>query len=227
MTLGPAGTSARLIALLPWPWPGCSHLSPLLPRTRRSGCLVVSSLSLSACLPACQPASLAFRTGKTLLSRCYFFAPLHPFPRLPLAPNALHCSGSALPCTSLTMAAFVSTDADDKPHHHHLPPPPPSLQQSQDAFAHQYPNTPTSSSSQHPRISHRPSADFRHNSSSTMPGQNANGPVPVPAQPSHGRMNNGHAQAANLRDMPFAGPRSPPNNKSRPRQYIPRQSRPS
>ncbi|CAI6335515.1 unnamed protein product [Periconia digitata] len=128
------------------------------------------------------------------------------------------------------MAAFVSTEVDDdKPHYNDVPPPP--LQPQQHAFAHQlsppppppphsYSSTPTttnsaSSSSQPPRISHRPSGDFRHTSSGNMPAQNPNGSMPVPAAAaSHSRMSNGHAQPSNMRDMAFAGPRSPPNNKS-------------
>lgn len=39
-----------------------------------------------------------------------------------------------------------------------------------------------------------------------MAGPNGNGPMAVPG----GRMGNGHGH----RDMNFAGPRSPPNNKS-------------
>ncbi|KAF2134672.1 hypothetical protein P153DRAFT_278819 [Dothidotthia symphoricarpi CBS 119687] len=44
-----------------------------------------------------------------------------------------------------------------------------------------------------------------------MAGANGNGPVPVPS----GRMANGHGHGgANLREMGFGGPRSPPNNKN-------------
>ncbi|KAF2106319.1 hypothetical protein BDV96DRAFT_654877 [Lophiotrema nucula] len=60
-----------------------------------------------------------------------------------------------------------------------------------------------------PRISHRPSGNFRHDSANGSMA-NGNGPMPVPGP--HGRMSNG--QGANLRNMGFDGPRSPPNNKS-------------
>ncbi|PSN64524.1 hypothetical protein BS50DRAFT_498441 [Corynespora cassiicola Philippines] len=46
-----------------------------------------------------------------------------------------------------------------------------------------------------------------------MAGANGNGPMPVPGG-SHGRMGNGHGHGANMREMGFGGPRSPPNNKS-------------
>ncbi|KAL5378619.1 hypothetical protein DPSP01_009030 [Paraphaeosphaeria sporulosa] len=97
----------------------------------------------------------------------------------------------------------------DAPHHS-----PPPLQP--DAFAHQL-NPPPASLPPNPRpISHRASADARHAASNAaMPAADGNAPVPVPGGP-HGRMgSNGHAaHGANLRDMGFGGPRSPPSSKS-------------
>lgn len=109
------------------------------------------------------------------------------------------------------MTAFAPRQSQEprlpeKPHHS-----PPPIQQ--DPFAHQLNPPPAAVPQQNPRVAHRASADFRHNSSTTtMP--NTNGPMPVPAGP-HSRMgSNGHGHGANMRDLGFAGPRSPPNNKS-------------
>ncbi|KAF2746928.1 hypothetical protein M011DRAFT_494763 [Sporormia fimetaria CBS 119925] len=96
--------------------------------------------------------------------------------------------------------------------------PPPSHAPPQSlAFSHQVPPVPHTQSaaarSQNSRLNHRPSGDFRHPPGHpNMPGGNGNGPMPVPGGP-HGR--NGHPHAAHMRDMGFAGPRSPPNNKSK------------
>lgn len=113
-----------------------------------------------------------------------------------------------------------------KPHHE---PPPRPLQVQHGPFAHQLnpspspspspqPHAPTPSSSPSPSPSAQPHARpssralvlGHHLSSAAMAGANAHAPMAVPG----GRIN-GHDHRANLRDMGFAGPRSPPNNKSR------------
>lgn len=117
------------------------------------------------------------------------------------------------------MTAFAPRQSLHADEPHQSPPP---LQQ--DPFAHQL-TTPTAAmlpdQQQQQQQQHRqqPPPDFRPNSSHQQPlgpanGNAANAPMPVPA--AHGRMRNGHAQqqGANLREMGFAGPRSPPNNKS-------------
>ena len=108
------------------------------------------------------------------------------------------------------MAAFApskfASDVGEKPHQE---PPPQHLQHG--PFSHQLnpPTAPFPASS--PQVSRRTSRDLRHQlSSGAMAGANAHGPMAVPG----GRVN-GHEHRANLREMGFAGPRSPPNNKSR------------
>jgi hypothetical protein len=112
------------------------------------------------------------------------------------------------------MATFAPTnfpsDVGDKPHQE---PPPQHLQHG--PFAHQL-NPPTAQyTSNPPQISRRASRDLRpQHSNGAMAGANGHGPMAVPG----GRIN-GQEHRANLREMGFAGPRSPPNNKSTSRQY--------
>lgn len=121
------------------------------------------------------------------------------------------------------MTAFAPTsfptDLAGTPHHE--PPPP---RHPPGPFAHQSnqsnpPNPPVTSNP--PHLSRRSSRDLRHHlSNGAMAGANGNGPMAVPG----GRINanggggggggNGNGHGANLRDMGFAGPRSPPNNKN-------------
>lgn len=103
---------------------------------------------------------------------------------------------------------FALDAGDDKPHHE---PPPPPLPHG--PFAHQLNPPPTQPySSATPKLSPRPSRDLRHHlSSGAMAGPNTHAPMAVPG----GRINQpAHDHRPNLRDMGFAGPRSPPNNKS-------------
>lgn len=108
--------------------------------------------------------------------------------------------------------AFAPTNpepADEQPHHEF---PPPSHLQS-GPFAHQLNPPAAAYASSPPQNAHRPARALRQPSSNAaMASSNGNGqPMPVPG----GRVN-GHGHAANMREMGFAGPRSPPNNKSRP-----------
>lgn len=111
------------------------------------------------------------------------------------------------------MATFAPTnfpsDVGDKPHQE---PPPKHLQHG--PFSHQL-NPPAAPFSPNPpQISRRASRDLRHQlSNGAMAGANGHAPMAVPG----GRINGGHEHRANLREMGFAGPRSPPNNKSRSR----------
>jgi len=100
--------------------------------------------------------------------------------------------------------------ADEQPHHGL---PPPASQHQNGPFAHQLERSPAEYASSPPQSAHRPARALRqHASNGGMASADANGqPMPVPG----GRIN-GHGHAANLREMGFAGPRSPPNNKSRP-----------
>ncbi|EUC37986.1 hypothetical protein COCVIDRAFT_26685 [Bipolaris victoriae FI3] len=103
---------------------------------------------------------------------------------------------------------FALDAGDDKPHHE---PPPPPLPHG--PFAHQLNPPPTQPySSATPKLSPRPSRDLRHHlSSGAMAGANTHAPMAVPG----GRINQpAHDHRPNLRDMGFAGPRSPPNNKN-------------
>jgi hypothetical protein len=105
----------------------------------------------------------------------------------------------------------ASSAPGDTPHHN---PPPPHVQHG--PFAHQLHPPPASAftSNNPPQVSRRASRDLRHHASNGAMA-NGNGPMAVPG----GRMANGHAHGGhgqNQRDMAFAGPRSPPNNKSRP-----------
>ncbi|KAF2012128.1 hypothetical protein BU24DRAFT_465697 [Aaosphaeria arxii CBS 175.79] len=100
--------------------------------------------------------------------------------------------------------------------HQEVPPPPQQLDHS--PFAHQLnaPNPPFSPSntSNPSHSSQRPVQDFRQPSANgKMSGANGNGPVPVPSG-QHGRAGNGPSHGAQMREMGFGGPRSPPNNKS-------------
>ncbi|KAF2272132.1 uncharacterized protein EI97DRAFT_234526 [Westerdykella ornata] len=102
--------------------------------------------------------------------------------------------------------------------HFDLPPPAqPQAAAQHGAFGHQLPldqRFPSGKPPQIPRNNQATSEDFRHPPlPSRMPGANGNGPLPVPSGP-HGRMGNGHAHERHMREMGFAGPRSPPNNKS-------------
>ncbi|CAN9161143.1 unnamed protein product [Alternaria alternata] len=107
------------------------------------------------------------------------------------------------------MATFAPTnfpsDVGEKPHQE---PPPQHLQHG--PFSHQL-NPPTAPyTSNPPQISRRASRDLRpQHSNGAMAGANGHGPMAVPG----GRIN-GQEHRANLRDMGFAGPRSPPNNKN-------------
>jgi hypothetical protein len=115
-------------------------------------------------------------------------------------------------------------EADEPPHHQEqLPPPSTQLQPQQlpdGPFAHQL-NPPTTA------YASSPPQNRQQHSSGGMASTNGNGngnghghgngssnpsgqPMPVPG----GRVN-GHGNGAHLREMGFAGPRSPPNNKSR------------
>lgn len=121
-----------------------------------------------------------------------------------------------------TFAPPNSSSAQDlaDPPHQDVPPPP---QLEHDPFSHQLtaPNPPFSPSHKSNPIqpSRRPSQDFRRSSANgNMSGANGNGPVPVPGG-SHGRAGNGHSHGAQMREMGFGGPRSPPNNKSKPQKF--------
>ncbi|KAF1945656.1 hypothetical protein EJ02DRAFT_338262 [Clathrospora elynae] len=112
------------------------------------------------------------------------------------------------------MTAFVPTglpsDVANAPHQE-LPPPLPQAPHLQHGpFSHQLnpPNPPYASTT--PHMSRRASRDLRHQpSNGAMAGANGNGPMAVP-----GGRTNGHEHRANLREMGFAGPRSPPSNKN-------------
>jgi hypothetical protein len=112
--------------------------------------------------------------------------------------------------------------ADEQPHY---AAPPPSSQLQSGPFAHQLSPSTAAYASSPPQTALRSSRTPRHlPSNGAMASANGNGsgngnsnsngqPMPVPG----GRIN-GHAHGhnnANLREMGFAGPRSPPNNKSR------------
>ena len=106
-------------------------------------------------------------------------------------------------------------EADEPPHHQEqLPPPSTQLQpQVQDGpFAHQLNPSTAAYASSPPQNTHRPARALRQQPpNGGMASTNGNGqPMPVPG----GRIN-GHGNGAHLREMGFAGPRSPPNNKSR------------
>ena len=124
-------------------------------------------------------------------------------------------------------AAFAPTshmhsraEADEP--HHELPPP--SSQLHDGPFAHQLNPPTTAYASSPPPNPPRPPRALRQqppngvmasaNGNNGRGDGNGNGngqPMPVPG----GRVN-GHGNGAHLREMGFAGPRSPPNNKSRP-----------
>lgn len=126
----------------------------------------------------------------------------------------------------------AEAQADEPPHHQEqLPPPSTQLQPQQlpdGPFAHQLNPPTTAYASSPPQNPPRPSRALRQqHSSGGMASTNGNGngngnghgqgssnpsgqPMPVPG----GRVN-GHGNGAHLREMGFAGPRSPPNNKSR------------
>ncbi|KAE8837808.1 hypothetical protein P3342_000631 [Pyrenophora teres f. teres] len=112
------------------------------------------------------------------------------------------------------MAAFAPSkfpsDVVEKPHQEPPPPPPPPPHLQHGPFSHQL-NPPTAPfPTNSPQLSRRTSRDLRHQpSSGAMAGANGHGPMAVPG----GRVN-GHEHRANLREMGFAGPRSPPNNKN-------------
>lgn len=107
--------------------------------------------------------------------------------------------------TAFSPTSHPISDLTDTPH---LDLPPPQQHLANGPFSHQL-NPPASAFAAHntqpPR---RQSRDLRqHASNGAMAGANGNEPMPVPG----GRIN---GQGANLREMGFAGPRSPPNNKS-------------
>lgn len=97
----------------------------------------------------------------------------------------------------------------DEPHHEL---PPPSSQLHDGPFAHQLSPPSTAYASSPPQNPPRPPRALRQQPpNGVMASANGNGqPMPVPG----GRVN-GHGNGAHLREMGFAGPRSPPNNKSR------------
>lgn len=114
---------------------------------------------------------------------------------------------------------FALDVGSSKPHQDEPPPPPlphpHPLPLPHGPFSHQLSppsaSASTSASYSHtPPVSRRPSRNLRHQlSNGAMAGANSHAPMAVPG----GRIN-GHDHRANLRDMGFAGPRSPPNNKS-------------
>ena len=119
-------------------------------------------------------------------------------------------------------------DEQPQPHYEQLPPPS-SHVPSNGPFAHQLNPSTAAYASSPPQNTHRPARALRQQQQQQQPpngamasaSANGNGqPVPVPG----GRINghghshghgNGHGNGAHLREMGFAGPRSPPNNKSR------------
>jgi hypothetical protein len=102
---------------------------------------------------------------------------------------------------------------------------PPSSQLHDGPFAHQLNPTSAAYASSPPQNAHRSARALRQYDSKNgaMASANGNGqPMPVPG----GRMN-GHGNGAHLREMGFAGPRSPPNNKSRQMDSLTRQAPPT
>lgn len=179
--------------------------------TCRLSCL--SSSSLARCwLPSCTRSRLCalFAIPTQNLARALDHGTTSSCARLSAVFYPLFAPTTVL-SPRATMTAFASRQSQeprlsDKPHHS-----PPPLQQ--DPFAHQL-NPPPTLPQQNPRVAHRASADFRQNSNGAM--ANGNAPMPVPQGP-HSRMGSnghGHGHGANMRDMGFGGPRSPPNNKS-------------
>jgi hypothetical protein len=102
---------------------------------------------------------------------------------------------------------------DEQPHHEF---PPPSHVQG-GAFAHQLKASTAAYASSPPPNTQRPTGTLRqHSSNGGMASANGNGngqPMAVPGGRTNGH--GGHGHGGNLREMGFAGPRSPPNNKSR------------
>jgi hypothetical protein len=119
--------------------------------------------------------------------------------------------------TACYPAPNAEADEQQQPHYDA----PPSSQLHDGPFAHQLNPTTAAYASSPPQNAHRPARGLRqHDSSlqsngamaSASASANGNGqPMAVPG----GRMNgHGHGNGAHLREMGFAGPRSPPNNKS-------------
>ncbi|KAH7081383.1 hypothetical protein BKA63DRAFT_530440 [Paraphoma chrysanthemicola] len=111
--------------------------------------------------------------------------------------------------TTFSPTSLANADLADVPHHRDLPPPQHLPQHG--PFAHQLNPPAAAFASSTPHISRRTSRDLRHHASNgAMAGANGNGPMAVPG----GRMGNGNGHGANMREMGFGGPRSPPNNKN-------------
>jgi hypothetical protein len=135
-------------------------------------------------------------------------------------------AGHVMMSTACYPAPNAEADEQQQPHYDA----PPSSQLHDGPFAHQLNPTTAAYASSPPQNAHRPARGLRqHDSSlqsngamasaSASASANGNGqPMAVPG----GRMNgHGHGNGAHLREMGFAGPRSPPNNKSRPQPPTP------
>ncbi|KAF1848612.1 uncharacterized protein K460DRAFT_375446 [Cucurbitaria berberidis CBS 394.84] len=108
--------------------------------------------------------------------------------------------------TTFAPSSFPA-DVAEAPHQDF--PPPQHLQHG--PFSHQLSPPKSTYTSSNPQISRRGSRDLRHQGSNgAMAGANGNGPMAVPG----GRINGQQGNGANLREMGFGGPRSPPNNKN-------------
>lgn len=114
--------------------------------------------------------------------------------------------------TAFAPTSHLNGEAGDEQPHHDLPPP---LHLQNGPFTNQLNPSTAQYASSPPQNTHRPVRPLRQDASNgVMASANGNGqPMPVPG----GRIN-GHGHAANLREMGFAGPRSPPSNKSRQRE---------
>ncbi|KAF2631377.1 hypothetical protein BU25DRAFT_437186 [Macroventuria anomochaeta] len=116
--------------------------------------------------------------------------------------------------TAFAPTSHPNAEADEQPHYG-LPPPSSHVQNG--AFAHQLSPPTAAYASSPPQNAPRPARALRQTSTNSgtaltggMASANGNGqPMAVPG----GRVN-GHGNGAHLREMGFAGARSPPNNKS-------------
>lgn len=129
---------------------------------------------------------------------------------LPSLDLAWHGGWHVTMSTAFAPTSHPNAEAGDEQPHYELPPPSSHLQNG--PFAHQLNPSTAAYASSPPQNTHRSARALRQQPpNGGMASANGNGPMPVPG----GRMN-GHGNGAHLREMGFAGPRSPPNNKSRP-----------